>query len=143
MPDSLFNPTLALKAGEPVPSIEVDNDEISGQYASGAWEGLLPEFTASWVKQKKFAKPATIWTWGSQSVSFHHLGFSVFIAQFGLPMSYFEALERHLASKLHEKVRFSDYVQPSRSAGWRARVHVQDGATWVLADAYEWSKVGA
>ncbi len=143
MSDPLKNPTVVIKRATPTPSIEVDNDEISGRYASGAWEDLIAPLTAKWVKNKKFAKSATIWTWSSPSVSFGHPGYSVFIAQFGLPMSYFEALERHLAGHLGNLVRFSDYVQPSLRDGWRARIHVQDSEAWVPEDAIEWAKVDA
>ena len=141
MSDSLSNPTHVIKRTTPTPSIEVDNDSINGEYAFGAWEDLIAPFTTNWVKRKKFIKQATVWTWLSQSTSFGHLGNSVFIAQFGLPMSYFEALQLHLASKLGDKVRFSDYVQPSIREGWSARIHVQDNAAWIPEDAITWSKV--
>src|SRR5437868_5231529 len=96
MSKTLLDPKVVLKLGKAVPSIEVDNDAIEGPYSSGAWENLIAPFTASWVEKKKFSKIATTWMWGTQSVTFHHLGYSVFIAQFGLPMAYFEALEHHL-----------------------------------------------
>ena len=143
MSDSISNPSVVIKQGTPTPSIEVDNDEVTGQYASGAWEELIAPFTAKWVKHKKFTKTATVWTRANASFSFGHSGYSVFVAQFGLPMSYFEALQKHLAGHLGSRVRFSDYVQPSLQEGWRARIHVQDSETWIPEDAIEWAKVDA
>ena len=143
MSESLSNPTLIINRGVPTPSIEVDTDEIEGKYASGDWENLVPPFTAAWVKRKKFSKTATIWTWASPSVSFGHAGYSVFVAQFGMPNAYFDDLQRHLAGKLGNLVRSSDYVQPSRKDGWRARIHVQDNKTWIAVDAVEWERVDA
>ena len=143
MSESICYPDLVIKRGYPTPSIEVDNDEIRGKYASGKWEHLIAPFTANWVKRKKFVKLATVWGWLSPSVSFRHPGYSVFIAQYGLPMSYFEALQQHLAEKLGKQVRFSDDVQPSLKDGWMARIHVQDTATWIPVDAAEWMKVDA
>ena len=141
MSNTLSNPKLVLVNRKSVPSIEVDNDEIEGKYEGGEWECLVSPFTTDWVKRKKFLKSATIWMASGPSVSFHHTGYSVFIAQFGLPMSYFEALQRHLALKLRDKVRFSASVQPSLDSRWRARIHVQDGATWIPEDAFTWSRV--
>ena len=141
MSDPLLNPQLVIKSNPPTPTIEVENDEIPGQYASGEWQDLIAPFTSNWVKRKAFTKSATIWDYVQPSVSFLHLGRSVFIAQFGLPMSYFEELQRHLGAKLGKLVRFSDYAQPSRSDGWRPRIHVQDGAAWIPIDDSEWSKV--
>ena len=141
MSNTLSNPKLVLVNRKSVPSIEVDNDEIEGKYEGGEWECLVSPFTTDWVKRKKFLKSATIWMVSSLSVSFHHTGYSVFIAQFGLPMSYFEALQRHLAVELRDKVRFSDSVQPSLGSRWRARIHVQDGATWIPEDAITWSAI--
>jgi len=141
VPESLSFPTLVISRGTPTPSIEVDNDQIEGKYASGDWEDLIPPFTALWVKNQKFDKAATIWTWLSPSVSFGHSGYSVFVAQFGLPKAYFDDLQRHLTRKLGNLVRFSDYVQPSQKDGWRARIHVQDNETWIPVDAVEWERV--
>lgn len=143
VPESLSFPTLVINRLAPRPSIEVDNDAIEGKYASGGWEDLIPTFTAAWVRKKQFGKSATVWTWSSPSVSFGHLGYSVFIAQFGLPKAYFDELERHLGGRLGSQVRFSDYVQPSLQEGWLARVHVQDGQAWRREDEAEWSKVVA
>ena len=86
MSDSISTPSVVIKRGTPTPSIEVDNDEVTGEYASGAWEELIAPFTAKWVKQKKFTKTATVWTWANASFSFGHSGYSVFVAQFGLPI---------------------------------------------------------
>jgi len=142
MSEHISWPTLVLKQRGPVDSIEIDNDAIEGPYADGAWQSLIAEFTANWVKKRKFAKTATIWVWGSPSASFHHPGYSFFIAEFGLPKSYFEELERHLVTKLRDKAKFSDSVQPNLRDGWNAFVHVQDGAAWIPYEEGVWSKVG-
>lgn len=139
--NTISNPVLLIKTGKPVPTIEVDNDAIVGTYANGTWEELVAPFTAQWVKEQTFAKSATIWMWGSLSISFNHPGYSIFIAQFGLPMSFFKALKLHLSSELPSDVRFSDYVQVSWDEGWRARIHVQGSEVWTPMDAIEWNRV--
>ena len=122
-------------------SIEIDSDTIEGPYAEGAWEALIAPFTAKWVAKKPFSKRATVWVWGSPSVNFGHPGYSYFIAECGFPSHYFSDLQSHLARKLGKKSRFSDYVQPNPSRGWRARVHVQDGTVWQPLDEEIWTAV--
>ena len=133
-------PKLIIQSKRPVPSIEIDNDAIEGAYQNGNWERLIVlPFITDWVKKKKYAKIATIWMWGTPSVSFHHQGYSVFIAQFGFTMSFFEALETNLAMHLLEKSRFSDYVIPNKNE-WVGRIHVQDGKVWTPGDGFEWNE---
>ena len=141
MSPTISNPRLVLRRTRPVPSIEVDNDAIVGPYANGEWEPLVGSFTFDWVQAEHFSKLATIWMWLSPSVNFHHPGYSVFIAQFGLPVAFFRALESHLSSLLPGKIRLSDHVQPNRSDGWRSRIHVQDGKVWKPLDAIEWVEI--
>jgi hypothetical protein len=141
MPNTISSPLFVVKAGKPVPSIEVDNDGMGASHDNGQWERLVVEFTASWVARKDFAKTATVWMRESPSVAFGREGYSTFIAQFGLPISYLEALQRDLATVLRHHARFSDYVQPSLVDGWRCRVHVQDAAIWVPGQDAMWEKV--
>ncbi len=139
MPETIF-PALVLRSKEQVPSIEVDNDAIDGTYKNGAWERLIVvPFTIDWIKTEKYAGTATIWMRGTPSVSFHHQGYSVFIAQFGLPMSFFEALEHELATHLPGKSRFSDYVLPNENK-WVSHIHIQDGKVWTPSGGFEWEK---
>ena len=146
MPATLKTPALVLKTASPAPSIEINSDAITGHYADGAWETLLGSFTAAWLAKKAasgkpFAKSATVWAWGSPSCNFGAMGYSVFIAQYGLPMSYFIALQTYLAQHLGHNARFASYVQPSLAKGWSSRLHVQDGQVWQPLDEELWQEV--
>lgn len=157
MSDTLKHPKL--KAYKPAPdfkgdifdtyaidatsSIEIDSDAIEGEYANGAWEELIVQFTAQWLAKKEFPKRATLWVWGSPSVNFGHPGYSYFIAECGFPMRYFGELRVHLSRKLGKKARFSDDVQPNPNRGWSARLHAQDGKLWQPLDDEMWTAVKA
>ena len=52
MSATIKNPALILKPASPAPSIEINNDAITGHYADGAWETLLGSFTAAWLAKK-------------------------------------------------------------------------------------------
>ena len=146
MPATLKNPALVIKSANPAPCIEINNDAITGRYANGAWEALLGSFTAAWLAKKAasgkpFAKNATLWARGSPSCNFGDMGYSVFIAQYGLPMSYFIALQTHLAQHLGHNTRFDSYVKPSLAKGWSSRLHVQGGQAWQPLDEELWQEV--
>jgi hypothetical protein len=78
---------------------------------------------------------------GEQLPSFGHPGYSVFIAQFGLPNSYLEALLDYLSEEIGTSVRLSDFVQPSLREGWEPRIHIQNNEAWQQEDETEWSKI--
>lgn len=141
MSDFLLNASLVIKQEKETPTIEVDSDKISGEYGFGGWQFLIPPFTARWVKQKKFAKAATVWTRSGPSYSFGHTSFSDFIVQFGLPLSYFGALKQHLEEHVGASVRFSDHVRAKLADGWCSQIHVQDTETWIPGDTLGWVKV--
>ncbi|HGY1050902.1 hypothetical protein [Aeromonas salmonicida] len=137
----ISNPTVIIKRGTLTPAIEIDLDRITGLHANGGWNQLIQSFTAKWIKQHSFTGPATIWKFDTFSISFGRPGYSVFIAQFGLPISYFEALLDHLSGELGANVRLSDFVQPSIREGWEPRIHIQENEAWQQEDAIEWSMI--
>lgn len=141
MSEYLNNPSIILKRRTPTPSIEVNSDEISGIYSSGAWEALVEKYAAKWISSNNFIDSATVWNWLGPSVSFGRNGYSVFVAQYGLPELFFMDLYKHLSDKLGSVIRLSDYVQPSEREGWRPRIHIQNSNAWIPADVITWSKI--
>ncbi|WP_139745268.1 hypothetical protein [Aeromonas media] len=137
----ISNPTVIIKRGTLTPAIEIDLDRIAGLHANGGWNQLIQSFTAKWIKQHSVTGSATIWNFDTFSTSFGHPGYSVFIAQFGLPDSYLEALLDYLSEELGTSVRLSDFVQPSLREGWEPRIHIQNNEAWQQEDETEWSKI--
>lgn len=139
----ISNPTVIIKRGTLTPAIEIDLDRITGLYANGEWNQLVQSFTAKWIKQHRVTGPATIWKFDTFSISFGHPGYSVFIAQFGLPDSYLEALLDYLTEEFGTSVRLSDFVQPSLREGWEPRIHIQNNEAWQQEDEIEWSMINS
>jgi hypothetical protein len=118
--------------------VEVAIDLLPSEF-EGKWRRAVESSTDGWVRSKGFTKPASLWMWGTMSVSFNNVpGWSEFVVPVGLPKSFLSHLHDGLSKTFRKGVRFSEAVQLSRDDGWAAICHVQDGIVWVEEDADLW-----
>ena len=129
------------KPDGPAQALEIDMWEVAGPLADGEWNSALDRAVQEWVSRTKFKGTATLWSTVATSVNFGHRGNSCFIALSGFPESAAGAIYAGLKPQLSNWLRISESVVVHRDGGWRPRLHVQDGATWIECDDVTWISV--
>lgn len=127
--------------GGPYPSIEVDVDAVHA--FDKEWTEIVHRYTRDWCRKNKFAGPATVWDWATESLNFHNESRPVvFLVPQGFPESFVNGLGDALVSEAPNAIRAaSDYCTPKRSQGWAPTVHCQDGKAWFKVDEITWREI--
>lgn len=141
MTDDLLRPTLILREGKSVPSIEVDVGDLNQERDEEIWKETAL-FTAVWVKQAEYTKSATVWGKIIPSINFGHESTSLLLACYGVPKSFLLGLHDRLTRNTALRVRYSDYVQPRPDTDWSGLVHVERGYAWLPVADSRWCPIG-
>jgi hypothetical protein len=120
------------KSSEPIPTVEIDVDSISGIEIIRAVRRTLATIASKNQKMR-----ATLYTYATLSSNFHEMTNSDFVGVVG-SVSILDKLHSELA-RLGARVRMSDYILTRES---RMAYHIEDGALWVPEDWNTWIVIG-
>jgi hypothetical protein len=129
-------PDYRSKNVDDVLSIQINVDGIGK-----AWGDHVREYASIWVKNRRFARKATIWMRSLISVDFDNVPLMVdFLVQFGLPQVFDDALFDHLSAKLGTKNFKWSYIAFDRD-WWATVCHIEQGLAWRKEDQDIWVPV--
>jgi hypothetical protein len=119
-------------SSEPIPTVEIDTDSISGLERIRTIRRTLASIASEDPKRR-----ATLYIQAIVSINFHEMTNSDFIGVAG-PVSILQRLQSDLSRLPGVRVQLSDYISTRQSA---MVYHLEDGKLWVPEDAVTWSTV--
>jgi hypothetical protein len=132
-------PTLEFKHHKRLVSpLEIDIENIQGQYADGKWHEPIYAAVKHWAAKKEFQGTATIWIREMPSCNFGDYSNTFCLVAIGMP-GFMKQLETRLLGSFRKQVRRSDEILVKR-ATWQPYLHLEHGKVWITSEAGEWKK---
>lgn len=123
-----------VKGKDPLPTLEIQAESVEEQ---GLYFGQVVSKALSSFAEQNQSSVATIYAYGTMSVSFHEDSWSEFLTVAG-SAKVLKALAAAFARYPKVKARQSDYISPSDG---RATYHLEGGRLWEVEDAVTWYSI--